>query len=276
MKMNYIAADDAPNMATNAVKLHKPDGFKGMRAAGRLGADTLDFITPFVQPGVTTEELDKLCHDFILEAGAVPAPLNYRGFPKSICTSINHVVCHGIPGPKKLKNGDSLNIDVTVILDSWHGDTSRMYFAGKVPVRAQRLSNITHEAMMAGIRAAKPGNTVGDIGYAIQHHAEANRCNVVTEFCGHGIGRIFHDSPNIMNYGERGDGVVLKEGMFFTVEPMVNLGKAATKVLDDGWTAVTRDRSLSMQFEHSIGITADGCEIFTRSAKDFVKPPYNV
>lgn len=246
-----------------------------MRAAGRLAAETLDFICPFVKPGVTTERLDKLCHDFIVDHGAVPAPLNYRGFPKSICTSINHVVCHGIPGERALRDGDIVNIDVTVILDGWYGDTSRMFPVGKAGVKARRLMEVTYHAMMRGIAAVRPGATVGDIGHAIQTYAEAQRCSVVRDFCGHGLGRVFHDAPNITHYGKAGDGPVLREGMFFTIEPMINLGTWQVKILSDGWTAVTRDRSLSAQFEHSIGVTADGHEIFTLSPRGWHFPPYD-
>ena len=245
-----------------------------MRTAGRLAAETLDYITPFVKPGVSTGKLDTLCYDFITERGAYPAPLYYRGFPKSICTSINHVICHGIPSDKRLKDGDTLNIDVTVILNGWHGDTSRMFFVGKPSTKARRLSDITYEALMLGIAEAKPGKTVGDIGHAIQTFAEGQRCSVVTDFCGHGLGRGFHDSPNIMHYGRAGAGLHLKPGMFFTIEPMINLGRPDAKVLGDGWTAVTRDRKLSMQFEHSIGVTEDGPEIFTTSPTGLDKPPY--
>ncbi|WP_370853119.1 type I methionyl aminopeptidase [Oceanibacterium hippocampi] len=245
-----------------------------MRRAGRLAAETLDMITPHVVPGVTTEELDRLCHEFIVAGGAVPAPLNYRGFPKSICTSVNHVVCHGIPGPKTLRDGDVLNIDVTVILDGWHGDTSRMFYVGNVGVKARRLSDITYEAMMRGIGVVRPGATVGDIGYAIQEYAEGERCSVVRDFCGHGLGRVFHDAPNIVHFGRPGTGPELKAGMFFTIEPMINLGKWQVKLLNDGWTAVTKDRSLSAQFEHSIAVTEDGYEIFTSSPAGLDKPPY--
>ena len=258
------------------IALHGPAEFEGMRKAGRLAAETLDFITPFVQPGVTTGELDRLCHDFITGHGAVPAPLNYRGFPKSICTSVNHVVCHGIPGDKRLAEGDILNIDVTVILDGWHGDTSRMYPVGKVGVKAQKLVDVTYEAMMRGIAAVRPGATLGDIGHAIQSHAEAHRFSVVRDFCGHGIGKIFHAAPSVLHYGAPGTGAPLREGMFFTIEPMINAGKYQVKVLEDGWTAVTRDRSLSAQFEHTIGVTADGHEIFTLSPAGLHRPPYPV
>lgn len=239
--------------------------FEGMRKAGRLASQTLDFITPHVKAGITTGELDKLCHDYILAHGAVPAPLGYRGYPKSICTSINHVVCHGIPGDKKLMEGDILNIDVTVILDGWYGDTSRMFSIGKINLRARKLIDTTYEAMMRGIEVVKPGATLGDIGYAIQSFAEKQGFSVVRDFCGHGIGRIFHTAPNVMHYGKPGTGLELKQGMFFTIEPMINAGKYQVKILEDGWTAVTRDRSLSAQFEHTLGVTANGYEIFTVS-----------
>lgn len=275
MNNNSEAAHDWSYEARR-VKIHDGDDFAAMRRAGRLTAETLDYITPYVQPGATTGELDRICHDFIVGHGAIPAPLNYRGFPKSICTSINHVVCHGIPGDKKLQDGDILNIDVTVILDGWHGDSSRMFTVGKVGVKAQRLIDITYEAMMRGIAQVKPGNRLGDIGHAIQSFAESHRFSVVRDFCGHGIGRVFHDTPSILHFGKPGTGPVLKEGMFFTVEPMINAGRYDVKVLDDGWTAVTRDRSLSAQFEHTLGVTAEGCEIFTLSPAGFDRPPYPV
>ena len=257
------------------IKLHDAAAFAGMRKAGRLAAEVLDFITPEVKPGVTTDELDRLCHGFILDHGAIPAPLNYRGFPRSICTSVNHVVCHGIPSEDKvLADGDIINIDVTTILDGWHGDTSRMFEVGEVRLKARRLIEVTYEAMMRGIAAVRPGGTTGDIGFAIQSFAEAHRYSVVRDFCGHGLGRVFHDSPSILHFGEPGEGVPLREGMFFTVEPMINAGKFAVKILGDGWTAVTKDRSLSAQFEHSVGVTPDGCEIFTLSPKGWHKPPY--
>ncbi len=256
------------------VKIHGPEDFAGMRRAGRLAAEVLDFIAPSVVPGVTTEELDRLCHDFTIGHGAVSAPLGYRGFPKSICTSINHVVCHGIPGPKRLADGDIVNIDITVILDGWYGDTSRMFFVGAVGVKARRLVDATFEAMWKGIEVVKPGATLGDIGHAIQSHVEARRFSVVRDFCGHGLGRVFHDAPNVMHFGNPGEGLVLREGMFFTIEPMINAGRWEVKILDDGWTAVTRDRSLSAQFEHSLGVTATGCEVFTLSPKGWHRPPY--
>ena len=249
----------------HTILIHDAAGFEGMRAAGKLASQTLDYIGQFVKVGVTTEELDKLCHDFILQHGAIPAPLGYRGFPKSICTSLNHVVCHGIPGSRKLMDGDILNIDVTVILNGWYGDTSRMYTAGKPGVKARKLMDATYEAMMRGIEVVRPGATLGDIGHAIQSFAEKQGYSVVRDFCGHGIGRIFHGAPNVMHYGKPGKGLELQEGMFFTIEPMINAGDWRVKMLDDGWTAVTRDKSLSAQFEHSIGVTKDGYEIFTVS-----------
>ncbi len=256
------------------IVLHGPEAFAGMRRAGRLAAETLDFVTPHVVPGVTTEELDRLCHEHIVAKGAVPAPLNYRGFPKSICTSINHVVCHGIPGPRKLQAGDSLNIDVTVILDGWHGDTSRMFLVGEVGIQARKLIEITYDCMMRGIAAAKPGACLGDIGHAIQSLAERHRYSVVRDFCGHGIGRVFHDSPSVLHYGRPGTGPELRPGMFFTIEPMINAGRHEVKILEDGWTAVTRDRKLSAQFEHTVAVTETGVEIFTQSPKDWHSPPY--
>ena len=249
------------------ITIHGIQGFEGMRKAGKLAAQTLDFITPYVKVGVTTQELDQLCHKFILDHGAIPAPLGYRGYPKSICTSINHVVCHGIPGDKKLWDGDILNIDVTVIVDGWHGDTSRMFTVGKVGVRAAKLIDTTYEAMMRGIEVVRPGATLGDIGYAIQSFAEKQGFSVVRDFCGHGLGKIFHSAPNVVHYGKPGQGLELKEGMFFTIEPMINAGRYDVKILADGWTAVTRDKSLSAQFEHSLGVTANGYEIFTLSGK---------
>jgi len=272
--MTYVDAHEAPGRNTGAIKIHRPADFDGMRRAGRLAAETLDFVAPFVGPGVTTEELDGHCHKFILERNALPAPLNYRGFPKTICTSVNHVVCHGIPGPKVLQSGDVLNIDVTVILDGWHGDSSRMYFAGDANVKARRLCDVTYEALMRGTDQIRPGATTGDIGHAIQSFAESKRCSVVRDFCGHGLGQVFHDVPNILHYGEPGSGIELREGMFFTVEPMINLGRWQVKMLRDGWTAVTKDRSLSAQFEHSVGVTATGVEIFTLSPGGLHQPPF--
>jgi methionyl aminopeptidase len=258
------------------IVLHGAEDFAAMRAAGRLAAETLDMITPHVRPGVTTGALDMLCHEFILAHGAVPAPLNYRGYPKSICTSINHVVCHGIPGDRRIEPGDIVNIDVTVVLDGWHGDTSRMYVGGAPGTRAARLMDVTYESMMRGIAQIRPGATLGDIGHAIQSYVEAKGFSVVRDFCGHGIGRSFHAAPNVLHFGQPGEGETLRPGMFFTVEPMVNAGRPGVKVLDDGWTAVTRDRSLSAQFEHMVGVTEDGCEIFTLSPLGLDKPPYGV
>jgi len=272
--MKYIKASDSGVAASDAIKLYNPEDFDGMRKAGRLAAETLDMITDHVRPGVTTDALDRLCAEFVEQRGAISAPLNYRGFPKSICTSVNHVVCHGIPGPRKLKDGDIINIDVTVIVDGWHGDSSRMYCAGTPSVKARRLMDITYECLMLGIAAVKPGATLGDIGHAVQTYAEAERCGVVEVFCGHGLGRIFHDAPNIMHVGTPGEGPLLREGMFFTIEPMINLGRPEVKILGYGWTAVTRDKSLSAQFEHSMAVTGDGVEIFTRSPMGYDKPPY--
>ncbi len=256
------------------ITLHGADDFEAMRRAGRLAAETLDYITPFVKPGVTTDALDRLCDDFTIAHGAISAPLGYRGYPKSICTSINHVVCHGIPGDKVVQDGDIMNVDVTVILDGWHGDSSRMFPVGKVGVKARRLVDVTYEALMRGIAVVKPGATLGDIGYAIQSYVEAERFSVVRDFCGHGLGRIFHAPPSVLHYGVAGQGTALKPGMFFTIEPMINAGRHETKILEDGWTAVTRDRSLSAQFEHSIGVTEDGHEIFTLSPAGYHHPPY--
>jgi methionyl aminopeptidase len=258
------------------ITIYPPEDFAGMRAAGRLAAETLDMITAEVRPGVSTGALDLLCHDFILAHGAVPAPLNYRGYPKSICTSINHVVCHGIPGERRLEDGDILNIDVTVILDGWHGDSSRMYVAGTPSTRARNLIDVTHEAMMRGVETVRPGATLGDIGHAIQSYVESRRFSVVRDFCGHGIGRRFHEPPNILHFGRAGEGPTLRPGMFFTIEPMVNAGRPEVKVLDDGWTAVTRDRSLSAQFEHMVGVTKEGCEVFTFSPAGYSRPPYSL
>jgi len=248
------------------ITIHSSDDFIKMRAAGLLAAQVLDFITPYVKEGIATDELNKLCHDKIIQSGAIPAPLNYRGFPKSICTSVNHVVCHGIPSEKPLREGDILNIDVTVILDGWHGDTSRMFFIGEPSIKAKRLVKVTHDCLMLGIDQVKPGARLGDIGNAIQTYAEKNGFSVVRDYCGHGIGKIFHAEPSILHYGKKGVGAVLEEGMFFTIEPMINAGKAETILSKhDGWTVTTRDKSLSAQFEHTVGVTADGVEIFTES-----------
>jgi methionyl aminopeptidase len=273
--MTFVSSIEVAGRKSGHIKLHSEQDFVGMRRAGRLAAEALDLLTDYVRPGVTTEALDKLIFDFAISHNAYPAPLDYRGYRKSICTSINHVVCHGIPDRKPLREGDILNIDVTLILDGWHGDSSRMYLVGEVPRRAQRLVEVTYEALTRGIAAVRPGGTTGDIGAAIQEYAESERCSVVRDFCGHGLGRLFHDEPNILHYGRRREGVPLKPGMFFTVEPMINLGRAHVKILSDGWTAVTRDRSLSAQFEHSVGVTETGCEIFTLSPKGLHHPPYD-
>jgi methionyl aminopeptidase len=266
---------EAARKANLGVALHDAAAFEGMRRAGQLAAEVLDLMVPEVKPGVTTAHLDRLAYEYVLDHGAVPACLGYRGYRHTLCTSINHVVCHGIPGDKPLRDGDILNIDVTVIVDDWHGDTSRMYLVGDVKLKARRLVDVTYEAMMRSIAAVKPGATTGDIGYAIQSYAEgAERCSVVRDFCGHGVGRVFHCLPNIVHYGRPGYGLALRPGMFFTVEPMINLGAFGVKILNDGWTAVTRDRSLSAQFEHSVGVTEDGVEIFTRSPKGYDRPPY--
>ena len=272
--MTLVDALPAPSRKVGHIKLHDAAAFAAMRKAGRLTAEALDMLVEHVHPGVTTAALDKLVFDFAMANGAYPASLDYRGFTKSICTSINHVVCHGIPDDKPLRDGDVVNIDVTLIVDGWHGDSSRMYGVGLVPRKAERLVEVTYQALMLGIAEVKPGATTGDIGAAIQAYAEGERCSIVREFCGHGLGQLFHDEPNILHYGRRGDGVVLKPGMLFTIEPMVNLGKAAVKVLADGWTAVTRDRSLSAQFEHTVGVTETGVEIFTLSPKGLHHPPY--
>src|SRR3989338_646227 len=259
------------------IVIHKQEDFAKMRSAGRLAAEILDFITPYVEIGVTTNYLNELCHNKIVENGAIPAPLNYKGFPKSICTSINHVICHGIPSEKQLKNGDIINIDVTVILDGWYGDTSRMFYVGEVPIKAKRLCQTTYEAMMLGIEQVRPGAYVGDIGYAIQNYVESQGFSVVRDYCGHGLGRVFHTAPNITHYGRKGEGIRFEEGMFFTIEPMVNVGSYETLLsINDGWTVTTRDKSLSAQFEHSLGVTKDGFEIFTASPKRLDFPPYNL
>ncbi|MBE1237943.1 type I methionyl aminopeptidase [Phaeovibrio sulfidiphilus] len=261
---------------TSGVTLHGPEGFAAMRKACRLAAETLDYITPFVKPGISTEKLDDLCAAFIADHGALAAPLNYKGYPKSTCISVNHVVCHGIPSSDKiLKDGDILNIDVTTIVDGWFGDTSRMYIAGEARLRARRLIDTTYDAMMLGIRAAKPGNTLGDVGHAIQAFSENLGYSIVRDFCGHGIGQVFHEQPNVLHFGRPGQGLKLVPGMIFTIEPMLNIGRPEVKVLSDGWTAVTRDKSLSAQFEHTVGITEDGCEIFTLSPTGMDRPPYS-
>jgi len=250
---------------TEAIKLYGPDAFEGMRRAGGLAAQCLDEVAGMIGEGLALAEIDRFVRDFAAAHGAVPATLGYQGYGYACCTSVNHVVCHGLPDAKRLRGGDIINVDVTLIVDGWYGDTSRMYTVGQPKRAAERIIGIAHEAMMRGIEAVRPGARLGDIGHAIEAYARAQRCTVVHDFCGHGIGQVFHDSPNILNFGQPGQGAELREGMIFTVEPMVNLGRGAVKTLADGWTAVTRDRSLSAQFEHSVGVTATGCEIFTRS-----------
>jgi methionyl aminopeptidase len=258
---------------TSHIKLYGEEGFEGMRRAGKVAAECLDMLVAHVQPGVLTDELDRLAREFTLDSGALPACLFYRGYPKTLCISANHVVCHGIPGERALREGDIINIDVTVVVDGWHGDTSRMYGVGEVSPRARRLVDVTYESLQRGLQAVKPGGHFGDIGAAIQAYVEAQRCSVVRDFCGHGVGQVFHDSPNVLHFGRKGEGEVFKPGMFFTIEPMVNLGRPQVKVLSDGWTAVTRDKSLSAQFEHSVGVTETGVEIFTASPAGLDKPP---
>jgi methionyl aminopeptidase len=266
---------EATLAAHRTIPLHGPEDFAGMRKAGRLAADLLDVFVDEVKPGVTTAHLDRIAYDFMTGHGAVPACLGYRGYRYVLCTSLNHVVCHGQPNDKPLRKGDIVNIDVTLILDGWYGDSSRMYPVGEVGRKAQRLMDVTYECLMRGIKAVKPGATTGDIGYAIQRYAEdEEHCAVVRDFCGHGVGKVFHAMPNIVHYGRPGHGITLKPGMFFTIEPMINLGGYGVKVLSDGWTAVTRDRSLSAQFEHAVGVTEDGVEVFTLSPKGLDKPPY--
>jgi methionyl aminopeptidase len=274
--MSNLGLAQSPPGREGQIRLFGPEAFAGMRRAGQLAAAALDLLVEHVKPGVTTDHLDELVLQFAIEHKAIPAPLNYRGFPRSICTSVNHVVCHGIPSSKPLRDGDMLNIDVTLIVDGWHGDTSRMYTVGEVSRRAERLIEVTYEALMRGVAAVRPGNTTGDIGAAIQTYAERERCSIVRDFCGHGLGLVFHDRPNILHYGEPGEGIELRPGMLFTIEPMINLGKPAVKILGDGWTAVTRDRELSAQFEHTVGVTQDGCEVFTYSPAGLNKPPYGV
>ena len=254
-------------------KYSKQD-FVGLRRAGELAAHILDYITPFVQAGVTTAELDQLCHEEILRSDAVPAPLGYNGYPKATCISLNHVICHGIPSSRKLIKGDILNIDVTVILDGWYGDTSRMYVVGKPSAKAMELIDVTYNSLMMAIEAVKPGVTLGDIGHIIQSYAEENKFSVVRDYCGHGIGRVFHDEPMVLHYGKPNTGMKLEVGHVFTIEPMINVGGYKSRLLGDGWTAITADHSLSAQFEHTIGVTEDGCEVFTKSPMGLTKPPY--
>jgi methionyl aminopeptidase len=270
--MSYIDAALAPQRKTGQIKLHGREAFEGMRQAGQLVAECLDALDGMIEPGLPTERINTFVFDFARDRNAVPATLMYRGYRKSTCTSINHVVCHGIPNEKPLREGDILNVDVTLILDGWHGDSSRMFAVGAIPRRAERLIEVTYEAMMRGISAIAPGATTGDIGAQIQTFVESQHMSVVRDFCGHGLGRLFHDEPNIVHIGRPGEGIVLRPGMFFTVEPMINLGRPHVKVLSDGWTAVTRDRSLSAQFEHTVAVTEDGVEIFTLSPKGLDKP----
>ena len=274
--MNYVDAATAPLRKTGQIKLHGPEAFAGMRKAGRLVAECLDMLVPAIRSGITTDYIDRLVFEFAMDHGALPATLMYRGYTKSTCTSINHVVCHGIPNDKPLKDGDIVNVDVTLILDGWHGDSSRMYPIGEIPRRAERLIDVTYDAMMRGIAVVRPGSTTGDIGAAIQTFVEAQHMSVVRDFCGHGLGRLFHDEPNIVHVGRYGEGMVFRPGMLFTVEPMINLGRPHVKVLSDGWTAVTRDRSLSAQFEHTVGVTDSGVEIFTLSPRGLDRPPYKI
>ena len=273
--VNYIDAASAPLRNTGAIRLYDSQDFDGMRKASQLTARCLDALADIVKPGVTTDAIDRFVLQFGLDHGALPATLNYRGYTKSSCTSINHVVCHGIPDDKPLREGDVVNIDVTFVLDGWHGDSSRMYPVGEIKRAAERLLEVTYECLMRGIAVVKPGVRTGAIGEAIQTYAEAERCSVVRDFCGHGLGRLFHDAPNILHYGRANEGPELREGMIFTIEPMINLGKPHVKVLADGWTAVTRDRSLSAQYEHAIGVTATGCEIFTLSPAGLDTPGIN-
>jgi len=271
--MKYIDANTLPLRNTGNIRLHGEEGFEGMRKAGHISAMCLDMLADEVQPGVSTGKLDDLAREFLADHGVVAATVGYRGYRHSTCISLNHVVCHGIPSPKKIiKDGDIMNIDITSLVDGWHGDTSRMYGAGNVKRKATRLMDITYECLQRGIAAVKPGNTVGDIGAAIQQFAESQRCSVVKDFCGHGLGQLFHDAPNILHYGKPGTLEELKAGMIFTIEPMINLGRPDVMVLSDGWTATTRDKSLTAQFEHSIGVTEDGCEIFTLSPKGIHTP----
>jgi methionyl aminopeptidase len=281
--MQYGDVLEETGMRTGEIKLHAESDFEGMRRAGRLAASCLDMIAKEVRPGVTTAHLDDLIRQYVFDNKAISATIGYRGFRHASCISLNHVICHGIPSDKPIRDGDIMNIDVTVIVDGWHGDTSRMYWAGEPKVKARRLVDTTYEALMAGIAAAKPGNTLRDIGRAIQTLAESNGFSVVRDFCGHGLGRVFHDAPNVVHYAEykdrfagwhRAPETELKAGMFFTIEPMINEGKPDVKLLKDGWTAVSRDKSLSAQFEHSIGITENGAEIFTASPASLDRPPY--
>ncbi len=281
--MQYADGEIRDDVKTGEIKLHTPADFEGMRKAGRLAAESLDMVAGLIKPGVTTGFIDDRIREFVFDHKALSATIGYRGYRHASCISLNHVICHGIPSDKVLKDGDIMNIDVTVIVDGWHGDTSRMYWAGEPKVKARRLVDTTYDAMMKGLAAAKPGNTLRDIGRAIQTHAEAEGFSVVRDFCGHGLGRVFHDAPNVVHYAEyrdrfgvhRAPEIELTPGMFFTVEPMINEGKPDIKLLKDGWTAVSRDKSLSAQFEHSVGVTETGVEIFTKSPKGLDRPPYS-
>ena len=272
----YIAAADAPPRKTDAIKLYGPDAFEGMRRAGRVVAECLDEVAALVRPGIPTQAIEEHVLAFAKERDVLPATLNYRGYPHGSCISLNHVVCHGFPSAKVLRDGDILNVDITFIVDGWHGDSSRMYIAGRPKRAAERLVDLTHRCLMAGVSAVRPGARLGAVGAAIQQLAERERCSVVRDFCGHGLGRLFHDAPNVLHYGRPNEGPELRPGMIFTIEPMINLGKQHVKILSDGWTAVTRDRSLSAQFEHAVGVTEDGCEVFTYSPAGLHKPPYGV
>jgi methionyl aminopeptidase len=272
---HYVAAASVgADRRTEAIKLHGAEEFAAMRRAGQVTATVLDALADMVEPGVSIEVLDDFAREAIVAAGAIPANIGYRGYAYASCISINHVVCHGIPSARTLKDGDILNIDLTSIVDGWHGDSSRMYLVGDVSLKARRLVDVTYECLMLGIEQARPGNRLGDIGHAIQQYAEKHRYGVVRDFVGHGVGRVYHDAPDVLHFGRPGTGPELKPGMIFTIEPMINAGRPEVKMLDDGWTAVTRDRSLSAQFEHSIGITETGCEIFTASSKGRHRPPY--
>ena len=267
-----VIATAAASRRSSTIKIHSSEDFEGMRRAGRVAAECLDMLGAHVKPGAVTDDLDKLAREFTLDHGALPACLYYKGYAKTVCISPNHVVCHGIPGPRTLRDGEIANIDVTVIVDGWHGDTSRMYLIGDVPARARRLVDVTYDAFARGLAAVKPGARFGDIGHAIQSYVESQRCSVVRDFCGHGVGRVFHDAPNVLHFGRRGEGALMEAGMVFTIEPMVNLGKYQVKLLADGWTAVTRDKSLSAQCEHSIGVTDTGAEVFTASPAGCFRP----
>lgn len=274
--VTYLDASTAPLRNTGQIRLYDEAAYEGMRKACQLTSRCLDALADMVKPGVTTQEIDRFVYEYGVDHGALPATLNYRGYTKSTCTSINHVVCHGIPDAKPLKEGDIVNIDVTFIVDGWHGDSSRMYPVGQLKRAAERLLEVTHECLMRGIAAVKPGARTGAIGAAIQSYAEAERCSVVRDFCGHGVGRLFHDAPNILHYGSANEGVEMRKGMIFTIEPMINLGRPHVKVLSDGWTAVTRDRSLSAQYEHTVGVTDNGCEVFTLSPGGLFAPGITV